>query len=429
MRNCVGLIVATGILALLPYLSGPLHAQDTPTDEPAAAPETEAPAQEATQAAEEEKKGKNGLYVSLAGGQATIDDINSSVITTEAVDVTNTAFSLEDQLYVRASIGWKLKKKGDFRLDYRGYREDSFKVQSTGLSSKISEGQNGTAPVAWWDLSVSDGQLIAQRTPRWWTIDFDQPGADGSPGNSRPDPNEVQTTDCSDPASPFFEKCRTVSQAVPSDLNNRLESIDLLYGQQFGKRRVSSRWWGGLRYYKYSGQIMAPAWLMSGSFDEGIGFSDGVFLKSLLLSQESEGVGPTGAWEIDANFFDQRLTIFGRAQIAFQFSTIEVNTGPFVTLVAESAGTNLLLANSELSEKRDKSVWQTAIEIGVRYTFFRSLTLDIGYHRAGFLDSIILPSQIIVPESEQTIDNGVSALYGTQDYRVEGWFAGIAFQF
>jgi hypothetical protein len=53
----------------------------------------------------------------------------------------------------------------------------------------------------------------------------------------------------------------------------------------------------------------------------------------------------------------------------------------------------------------------------------------VGYHRAGFLDSIILPSLVIIPEKEQTVPGGATALYGTQDYKVEGWYAGIAFQF
>ena len=429
MRNCVALIVFIGILVMAPCLSAPAQAQEPPTDEPAAAPATEAEPQDGTETEEEEKEKHFGLYLALAGGAATIDDINSSIITRTIVDETSTAFKLEDQLYARASIGWKLKKKGDFRVDYRGYREDTYSVQSTGLSSKILDGQTGTLPVAWWELTVENGQSTATRTPRWWTPDFDLPGAGGEPGNSRPDPNEVQYTDCSDPSSPFFDRCRTVTAEVPTDLNNRLETIDLLYGQEFGKRRVTSRWWGGFRYMKYSGQIMAPAWLMSSSFDEGLGYSDGTFLKSLLLTQETEGWGPTGAWEIDANFFDQRLQIYGRAQVAFLRTTISVDSGPFVTLVTEAAGTNLLLADAHLDESREKSVWNTAFEVGVRYTFFRSLTLDIGYHRAGFLDAIILPSQIIVPEKEQTIPNGTSALYGTQDYRVEGWFAGIAFQF
>jgi hypothetical protein len=100
-----------------------------------------------------------------------------------------------------------------------------------------------------------------------------------------------------------------------------------------------------------------------------------------------------------------------------------------VTLVNQTGTTNILTVEAELSESREKSVWQTSFELGLRYTIFRSLTLEIGYHRAGFLDSIILPAQIFVPNKEQTIPNGVSALYGTQDYRVEGWFAGIAFQF
>jgi hypothetical protein len=146
-------------------------------------------------------------------------------------------------------------------------------------------------------------------------------------------------------------------------------------------------------------------------------------------ASDRTSASPTGSWEIDANFFDRRLQIYGKAQVAFILSTIEVNSGPFVTMTEETGGTSILLADANLSESREKSVWNTAVEVGLRYTFFRSLTVEVGYHRAGFLDAIILPSQIIVPEKEQTIPNGTSALYGTQDYRVEGWHAGLGFQF
>ena len=59
-----------------------------------------------------------------------------SIVTRTVVDETESAFSLEDQLYARAAIGWKLKnEKGDFRLEYRGYNEDTYRLTSSGNSS------------------------------------------------------------------------------------------------------------------------------------------------------------------------------------------------------------------------------------------------------------------------------------------------------
>jgi len=431
MRNRARLIVGTGLLALLPGLGAGVVAQDDPAEELPTTP----PLSEDLPAAEEEDtrtetKSRLGLFLAVGGGVATVDDINSSVITRPEVDETSTAFTLEDELYARAAIGWKLKNdKGAFRLVYQGYREDTYRVASEGKSANVLDGNFATSPVTWWNLNIDNGQFVAQRTPRWWTSDLDQPGAGGEPPNGRPDPDEIQTTDCSDPSAQFQDDCRTVRETVPADLQNRLQTFDLVYGREFGRRRVSSRWWGGLRYFEYSGQIAAPAWLMSAQFNEGVGVTDSTFLKMLLLAQESKGLGPTGSWELDINFFDKRLVLYVKGQASFIFSTISVDTGPFVTMVKNTTLNKIILVNARLQEDREKSVWHTAIELGVRYTLFQALTLEVAVHRAGFLDSIILPSQIIVPDKQQTADDGVSALYGTQDYRVGGWYAGLAFQF
>jgi hypothetical protein len=430
MRNCARLIVVAGLLALLPSLETGFMAQEPPAEEPPATPAAEDLPAGDEEETRTETKSRLGLFLSVGGGTSSVDDINSSVITRPEVDEASSAFTLDDQLYARAAIGWKLKEdKGDFRLMYQGFREDTYRLQSEGKSANVLDGNFATTPVTWWNMSIDSGQLSAQRTPRWWTVDYDLPGPGGEPPNDRPDPNEIQSTDCADPSSPFQSQCRSVTKIVPETLNNQVQTFDLVYGREFGRRRVSSRWWGGLRYFEYTGQIAAPAWLMSGQFAAGVGYTDSTFLKMLLLSQESKGLGPTGAWELDVNFFDRRLVLYLRGQASFIFSTIEVDSGPFVTMVKNTSLDTILLVNGRLNESREKSVWQTALEIGARYTFFQALTVEVAFFRAGFLDSIILPAQIIVPEKEQTLSDGVSALYGTQDYKVGGMYAGLAFQF
>ena len=94
-----------------------------------------------------------------------------------------------------------------------------------------------------------------------------------------------------------------------------------------------------------------------------------------------------------------------------------------------TASAEKFLAQARLQESRDKSTWQNTGEIGVRFKLRNNLRFELGYSITGYLDAIILPSLIVVPETQDQINEGVTALYGTQDYDVEGWHAGMSFQF
>lgn len=408
MRKRTSWMVLAGLLAALPGSAVVTPAQEPPADEPAAVPAEETPQQHRMPFA---------LYVAVAGGQASAQPFNTSIITRQARDEAQSSFKLDNQLQARASIGWKLAEgKGDFRLDYKGYREDHYELNSTGLSSKIISSGIGsdliTPLVQWWTVSIKNGALLAERTPLTWVQSIDDADHD-----TNIDRNEIRVLPVD----------RVISQRVPSSLNNHVQTLDLLYGREFGGRRYNSRWWGGLRYFDYQGQMLATAWLAFDGAAKGTGFTDGDFLKLLAMSQKASGFGPTGAWEVHFNFFEKKLALYLRGQAAFVLSSIEADSGPFFTLVNDDGA---FIAPARLQVKRDKSVWQNTGELGARLNLLREhLQLELGWSLTGYLDTVILPSVIVIPESVNTSDDGVSALYGTQDYKVEGWHFGLAYQF
>jgi hypothetical protein len=109
---------------------------------------------------------------------------------------------------------------------------------------------------------------------------------------------------------------------------------------------------------------------------------------------------------------------------------IDMDTGLFTTLVANTGpiGATIPLA-ARLEEQQTKSTWQTGAEVGVRLRLKNGLKLEASYGIVGFLDAILLPTQIRIPDNQQEATQGTSAIFNTQDYVLQGWRAGIAFQF
>jgi hypothetical protein len=148
---------------------------------------------------------------------------------------------------------------------------------------------------------------------------------------------------------------------------------------------------------------------------------------------ETSGLGPTGILEVDFNFFDDRLAFYVLGQFAFVLADITVDSGPFSTLVLDQPqGSNAVYVipiDAQLTATRNKSTWQDAGEVGLRVKMRNGLQIELAYHVTGFLDVILLPHEIAIPESRLEAAQGTSALYRTQDYVLDGWRAGIAFQF
>jgi hypothetical protein len=368
----------------------------------------------------EETNGKRpfALYLSASVGLADSEPLNTSTVIRQSIDQTTAEFTLPDQLHSRAAIGWKLaRQRGDFRVAFTGYKEDSYEVTAVGESVKLLGstgviGPTATDFVGWWHVNVEDGSWVAYRTPRSWNA-----LTDDANGSFMAEPEEVQVGAVD----------RMITATVPESMNNSVQTYDFLYGREFGGRRYSSRWWGGLRYFDYSGQVVVPTWLGANGVTLGTGFTDQAFLSPLLFEEDSSGWGPTGIWEVHFNFFEKRLVLYLGAQTAFLFSDLETDSGQFFTLLTSTGLT--ITPSARLHEERSKSVWQNTGEFGARWNMRNGVGFEVGYSLTGYLDAVLLPHQLIVPEAPPQAESGTSALYSTQDYEVDGWHFGASFQF
>jgi hypothetical protein len=404
----IGIVVrCSPILLLLLALAPGVTAQEPADPSPAGDDEAE-PAQK--------EKGRLALYLEAGGGAYAPDDIDPSVETLSTHVTTNT-LSWEDQDFARVAIGWKLQRgRGDFRLIFNGYSEDGYTYTSVGKLSAIDPSL-GTSPdvlgpLEWWHLVSEDGVVNAVRTPPVWDL------ADDANGNGFVDPGEQR----------YVGADIVSSSTMAANLQNRAQTYDLVFGKVWGPRNFQGRWFAGLRYFDYDGNIPQGAWLYTPPVGEG--WTEGSLLRLVNYNQDTTGLGPTGLMEARFNFFDQRLQFYINGQATFIVLKIEADSGLFATLV-ESTGVNpvKIPTDARLHETDTKSTWQTGAEAGFRYRFRNGLKLEMSYGVVGLLDVIHLPTEIRVPENQQEAPQGTSAIYNTQDYVLQGWRAGIAFQF
>lgn len=406
--NSKGLATGLATVLALFIIGAPVFAQDQP----------------ATDADQDSGDGKGRfqwpLYVEAATGGMSADDLNTS-ISTSSTDQSVSTFTIDDQVFARAAIGWKLADgKGDFRLEFNGYKEDTYEFNAQGLQATLDPllGQQNTAVLGnlvWWTLGVRDGELSVQRTPPQWDV-----GLDDANGNDAVDPDEVR----------YIGADLAVTKDFVSDMQNRVQTVDMLYGRTFGSRRFGARWWGGLRYFTYKGNIPGAAWLNTA--EPGEGFTEGSFISLLNFPQKSTGYGPLGVLEADFKFFDDRLVLFVQGQASYMVLNIEVDTGPFKTFVQvldPGRPEFTVPIDARLSVDRNKSTWQDRAEAGVRVNLKNGLQLELAYSITGYLDAVLLPNEIQIPGNVQESGQGTSALYNTQDLVFDGWTAGIAFQF
>lgn len=410
-----GLLAGTVLLLVSLAMGTSAVAQDEPVS----------PSEEA---GGEETKSKLpfGLYVEAATGVATADDINTS-ITTLSTHRSLNYLSLEDQVHARAALGWKLPHgQGEFRLRFDGFKEDGYRFSARGLQAALDQELLVEDPLLgnvsisgnldWWALDVENGTLHAERTPPVW-----DPLTDDTNANSVVDPEEVR----------YPNVDQEVDNTIASDLQNRAQLIEFMYGRGFGSGRYTARWWAGFRYFTFKGNTPAAAWLLTTT--KGEGYTDNALVPLLNFYAQADGFGPTGSMEADFNFFDDRLTLYLQGQFAFMLLDLSVDSGPFSTFVEqEPSGTEiryLIPIDAHLTATRNKSTWQDAIEAGIRYKMKNGLQLELAYHKTGFLDVILTPIRIAIPENVEESRQGTSALYRTQDYILSGWRAGVAFQF
>ena len=416
--------------------------QATGDDEPAIPPQ---------QAPGEDEGFYNGLYIAVGYGEGTSEDINASLLL-DSTRYSQSRFAVEEQQVGIAKIGWKLPEdRGAFRLVFNGYEEQEYEFDSVGAqaalqfgtinpscdittlreavaSGAISPDQLDASPgyvtsplggqclYGWWDVAIRNGQLLAERTPG-----SGDPNADVASGGSSP--GDVL----------FRDPDRRIEAPAPGNLQNAVVTWDALYGRDFGGRRFSSRWWGGVRYFEYEGQVLQTSWLNSNpNATPGAYFTDQSFLRLLNIGQEASGWGPVGSWEMNFNFFDKGLAFYLLGEAAFTFNSIDMDSGTFFGIVEATDRT--VLAPMRLKENRDKSSWQTSGEIGVRVRMRKGFEFELAYQRRGFLDLVLLPSSITIPMITGQIsindpEDSVSALYSTQDIEIDSVHGLVGFQF
>ena len=409
MRSFGGTVVSGAFAFLL--LFAPVAWPQTGDDAPAADSEGQA-----EEGAKERSKIPFGLYLFAGLGEFDVDEINSSIETSSS-QITRTSFDIDSANYARVAIGWRLPDgKGDFRLIFNGFAEDGYVFNSNGLQRRTANAI-GDAPIidplSWWNINIQNGVLTSTRDAPIWNQ-----GTDDANGDGAIQAGEVQL------GNPDF----VGTAPVNSDLENRAQTWDIVYGNTFGKPRYSARWFAGLRHFVYEGNVLATAWL--GELpNASVGFTDGFFIPLLSFSQETSGTGPVGMLEAQFNFFERQFQIYLHGEAAFLIADLETTTGGFFSLVDSTVGDFLLNVPGSLGQSRSRSSWQNRAELGFRVLLRNGLEFEAGYGITGYLDSILLPPLIQIPADEGEAVQPASAVFTTQDLIFEGWHAGVGLQF
>jgi hypothetical protein len=445
MGKWKGVLAVHGVLLMLSVGGQSPLAQESDPPTPTEPTEEIEPTEE-TEADQAPAPRKLGLYVAAGYGLGSAESLNTSILT-EVNRVSHGSFEIDDQSLAIGAVGWKLPEgKGDFRLVFNGYKERSYTYDGVGGSSELVPGgsansvflavgcteddlagvtvndspgfivspEGGRCLYGWWDVSIRDGRMVATRTPATWI-------------QAEHDDNQNQATDPEEIV--ILDPDRSIDRPFIDDLQNRLQTVDALYGREFGGRRISSRWWAGMRYFRYEGHALGTAWLDSEDSNDGSGFTDGVLLQPLLFAQDASGIGPSVSWEADFNFFNKGLVLYLKGQSAFTFNQIESDSGQFFTITRNPASGLDISAPARLVESRDKSSWQNSAELGARIHLGNGLEFELAYRRSGFLDVVLFPAQLRIPANESQSLSGVSAVYNTQDFRIDGWHGTVGFQF
>lgn len=464
MQKWKALFVTAGLGLALFLVPVPSPAQEPEEpDEPAEPVEPAPPAPEPAAPSAEQLTPASGrprfaLYVSAGYGSAgtdTIDISNETFVTTKAENF----FEIDEQKNGRAALGWKFAAgKGDLRLLFNGYEEESYEFRSRGLQDFVTVPKDGPGStrncttedgdpclLPWWELTVQDGQLRSTRTPPTWSP-FDDRGVCSVSMN--PCTVGTQAQDCPGEAcvtqgivNPDEVELGTVPDAqfeVPflDSLQNQVQTWDALYGREFGTRRLTSHWWAGVRFFEFAGNIPSASWV-NVDFAGG-GYPDGSFIRPIVYHVESRGGGPSGAWSIDWNFFEKRFVLFAKGAAAFTFNDLESDSGLFFVLVRPAplpdVPTLFVPAPARLQDQRNKSTWQTQATAGLRLNLRNGLELELAYQINGYLDAILIPITYNVPQNELQVDlddpfANVSAIFSTRDYVIDGYYGSVGFQF
>lgn len=405
-------VVAVGLSVVV---LGPVRAGDLPEEPPEErrqAPEID------LSVGDDRPRYPFALYVEASAGLTEVDSIATSIQT--SVTRNSSGFlDVDESEFGRAAVGWRLPEdRGSFLVRFEGHKETSYEFNTVGNDARAVTPTGtailATAPVPWYRVNASNGSFRSERRPPLWDPDTE----DTVDPNGEPDAAEITR---------FGPSELNVSRAAPQNLQNRLQFVDFIFQRDFGGRTISGRWTSGLRYSVYEGNVPAGMWL-SVTESERLGFTDGGFQRLISFNQDATGVGPTGSLELQLHYFRDRLVLFGQGKFAFIIQSVETNSSAFTVLVSSGVSEDpdpqpVTPFEATLNADRDKSAWQLTAELGVRVRLVEGLRLHLSYVKNSFQDVVLMPTRVFLET------DGVSANYKTQDYELDGWIAGVGFQF
>jgi hypothetical protein len=409
-------------------VSLPALAEDPPPPKDPAPPAT-TPTPAATPAEAPKKKDpffgdRFAMYLETRGGSASIDTIDNSVTSgLRSSSVNNLDFG--GMQIGQFTVGWTLPRgRGQYLLTYTGTSNGSFELDATGFQASYQKVGDQTPQVIgfqlpWWQITARDGLMTATKTPPVWNSI-----ADDTNENGVPDPSEIR----------YPATTATLTTSVPEHLGNRIQTWDLVYRREFGGVRIRSRWTAGLRYLTFDGAIVTPAWVTgasSASSNAGFGYTDGALLDPILMQQSTKGWGPVGSGEIQFNFFRQRLTLYALVQAAFILESLDTDSGTFTYMTRDpSQGSNSYFPGAgHIEESVSKSSWNTTFEAGLRVRLLEGFNLILDWNTTGYLDTMLLPTELAVPDNASQIALGTTARFVSRDYVVSSINLGLSFQF
>lgn len=387
-------------------------------------PEPEAPRPEAAAATPAETStanppwwgGRNLLYLEFGYGSDSVERFDASFVTDLTSEVEN-EFELTDAERGRFVIGWTLpNERGRFTFTFEGVSEKGYRLDSIGSLLAV-QGSDPPVPsdtLPWWSLTAEDGRVNSFRNPPTW--DFN----DDLDGDLTPDPDEVR----------YLGIDLAAASSGPADLGNKTQTYDLLYGREWGGRRIWGNWSAGLRHFEYSGNIPTGVWLISlGNAPPGYGFSDGLGNPILVFQQETKGTGPTGSGGINFGFWRRRLVLYAEARVAFMVQDLSTDSGEFLTYAYENTTDSFIPLPAHLQHSISKSTWHVHGEIGARVRILENTHLMLAFRRTSYMDSVLLPVTLIVPDNPQQASQPATAQFNSRDINTDSLTLGLSYQF
>ena len=365
------------------------------------------------------------MYLETRGGPSSIDAIDNSLssgVKSQSVNELNFDGTKSGQF----TIGWTLPRgRGQYLLTYTGIADGNFELDASGTQASYQKSGSQAQQVIlyqlpWWQITVRNGQMTTTKTPPVWNSVFDDSVDNGGDGDTLPDENEMK----------YPVTTVDISSTVPNDLGNRIQTWDLYYRREFGGVRIRSRWTAGIRYLTFDGSIVTPAWVAGPSSTNGVGYTDGVQLGLLMMKQTTSGWGPVGSGEIDFNFFRQRLTLYALVQAALILETLDTDSGPFTYLARDPAVVGAYYPGAgRIQAQVSKSTWNTTFEAGLRVKMLEGFNLIVDWNTTGYLDTMLLPTDLSIPDNSSQVALGTTARFVSRDFVVTSINLGLSFQF